>query len=207
MTMTRKAFLRDFWRYYIHLEKRFAGSLDYVELDECNYGTFSNYYASLLQSIGAEIDHFMKVYCGYPVSERHIIDDYASSILPDEEFNITEQKVLGVGTDIVISPFKDWNSKCAAKSLFWWDAYNNVKHNRSENFKKANLENVLYSLAALYILEMNQLKRIANEDPNALDIPSPESDYFQLQGRDCFILSALKCVVTVDGQTYEAVAK
>lgn len=114
MTMTRKAFLRDFWRYYIHLEKRFAGSLDYVELDECNYGTFSNYYASLLQSIGAEIDHFMK---------------------------------------------------------------------------------------------MNQLKRIANEDPNALDIPSPESDYFQLQGRDCFILSALKCVVTVDGQTYEAVAK
>lgn len=135
MTMTRKAFLRDFWRYYIHLEKRFAGSLDYVELDECNYGTFSNYYASLLQSIGAEIDHFMKVYCGYPVSERHIIDDYASSILPDEEFNITEQKVLVVGTDIVISPFKDWNSKCAAKSLFWWDAYNNVKHNRSENFK------------------------------------------------------------------------
>lgn len=135
--MTRKAFLRDFWRYYIHLEKRFAGSLDYVELDECNYGTFSNYYASLLQSIGAEIDHFMKVYCGYPVSERHIIDDYASSILPDEEFNITEQKVLVVGTDIVISPFKDWNSKCAAKSLFWWDAYNNVKHNRSENFKRA----------------------------------------------------------------------
>ena len=41
----------------------------------------------------------------------------------------------------------------------WWQAYNDIKHRRAEvneagryNYTKANLKNVLYAMAALYIL-------------------------------------------------------
>ena len=44
----------------------------------------------------------------------------------------------------------------------WWQAYNMIKHNRLGsneagrfNYTKANLKNVLYALAALYILNRN----------------------------------------------------
>ncbi len=41
----------------------------------------------------------------------------------------------------------------------WWQAYNDIKHRRTQsneagryNYTKANLKNVLYAMAALYIL-------------------------------------------------------
>lgn len=56
--MTRKEFLQHYWRYYLVLEEKFKNTLNYIELDWQNAGTFSNEYALLLQSIGAELDNF-----------------------------------------------------------------------------------------------------------------------------------------------------
>lgn len=46
----------------------------------------------------------------------------------------------------------------------WWQAYNDIKHRRTQtndagryNYTKANLKNVLYAMAALYILNRKQL--------------------------------------------------
>lgn len=57
--MTRKEFLQHYWCYYLVLEEKFKNTLNYVELNWQNAATFSNEYALLLQSIGAELDNFL----------------------------------------------------------------------------------------------------------------------------------------------------
>lgn len=56
----------------------------------------------------------------------------------------------------VIKPLKRWCKKSKSGkwylNLNWWEAYNNLKHNRHENFHRANLKNVTEALASLYVL-------------------------------------------------------
>lgn len=42
--MTRQEFLKDYWQYYLMLEKQFVNTLQYVDLDNNNFTTFSNQY-------------------------------------------------------------------------------------------------------------------------------------------------------------------
>ncbi|HBB6794409.1 TPA: hypothetical protein KB899_002331, partial [Enterococcus faecium] len=60
----------------------------------------------------------------------------------------------------------------------WWKIYNRVKHGRSSNYKEANLENVLYALASLYLLEEYLHKKVILE--GEVDFISPESNLFTL---------------------------
>ena len=46
-----------------------------------------------------------------------------------------------------IKPFADWDKG----PLFWWDAYQEVKHTRGRAFGQASYRNAVYSLSALYI--------------------------------------------------------
>lgn len=63
--MTRKEFMTNCWRFYLMLEKRFLDTTQYVELHHENFSTFSLEYVNLLQSIGSELDVFMKVVCDF----------------------------------------------------------------------------------------------------------------------------------------------
>ena len=38
--MTRQEFLKDYWQYYLMLEKQFVNTLQYVDLDNNNFTTF-----------------------------------------------------------------------------------------------------------------------------------------------------------------------
>lgn len=49
-------------------------------------------------------------------------------------------------------PLLPWNN---SHILPWYRAYNEVKHNRQLNYKKANLENVLDAIASLFLILMN----------------------------------------------------
>ena len=89
--MTRKEFLQHYWRYYLVLEEKFKNTLNYIELDWQNAGTFSNEYALLLQSIGAELDNFFKVYCGFAAEDRKNMNDYCTFVLSDYS-DIVNQK-------------------------------------------------------------------------------------------------------------------
>lgn len=46
-------------------------------------------------------------------------------------------------------PLKDW---ATGKSSAWWKAFTSIKHDRLSNFHKANLRNVLHSLASVFIV-------------------------------------------------------
>ena len=85
---------------------------------------------------------------------------------------------------ITFTPFSEWENGIEP---CWHKAYNNIKHNRSENYKEANLKNTLLSLSALYTTVMHyylcsaQIKTSINER-NLLDIInslSPHSKMMQ----------------------------
>jgi len=48
-----------------------------------------------------------------------------------------------------IKPFKEQEN---AEHPSWWNAYNNLKHNKTENFKEANLENAICASSGLLVL-------------------------------------------------------
>lgn len=182
--MNRKEFMRDYWRYYRSLEDKFILTSSYVEIHKENFSTFSNEYASLLRSIGAELDNFFKVYSGFDLNERKNIKDYACSILNSYP-EIVNQKIEIRDLDIEIQPFLNWNINTPAQSLVWWDSFVNIKHNRVENMKSANLENVLNILGALFLLEMKYLGIIVKKDSNGQlresDVPDEKSKLFSLK--------------------------
>ena len=51
--------------------------------------------------------------------------------------------------NIEFKPFEDWKKD---DSLKWYQDYNKLKHNRTSEFSKANLYNVLISFSALRVL-------------------------------------------------------
>ena len=66
-------------------------------------------------------------------------------------------------TNYNLHPNEDGKSYATPK---WWNSYNKVKHKRLDvdsdgvNYKKANLENIVYAYAALYLLEFEFMKNI-----------------------------------------------
>lgn len=137
----------------------------------------------LLQAIGAELDNVFKVYCEFNPVDRKNITDYASFILSDYP-GIISQVVKVVDRDIDLKPFENWNVGQAAQSLPWWQAFDDIKHNRYGNIQEANQGNVLRMLAALFLLEMKCFKKYASLDetgrPTEQDGPSEDSQIFLL---------------------------
>jgi hypothetical protein len=72
--------------------------------------------------------------------------------------NLSDQHVTLIPLSTNIYPFrldgkregKAWTGITKADTAFWWNSYNKVKHNAA--FKWANLNNILQSLAALFLL-------------------------------------------------------
>lgn len=186
--MNREEFLAKYWSYYLAIEEDFIKTLRYVELNEANYKTFSIEYVKQYQTICSEFDTICKEICLFYVKEdvgeieKEKIDwnikKYSEIILENYPKVIEEQVVVKTYKDIKLSPYKEWKYQ----SPKWWKEYNSVKHKRNENFLYANLENVINSLAALYILEKKLLKLVCEESKNDYDIPDEDSNIFKIEG-------------------------
>ena len=208
--MTNSELSKNYWRYYLLLEKRFLETEEYVEINKRNYKTFSNGFSMLIQAIGAELDNFFKVYCGYNLQERKTITDYAGCILNDYPL-ITTQKVSVIDRDIDLVPFEKWDNMQPAKSLTWWQVYDDIKHNRHGNIEKANQENTLSMLAALYLLEMKCFMRFVDIGPDGKptepDIPTEESKIFVIDDWNNRYTPLGKTFAIIDGCYYEIYQK
>lgn len=199
--MTRKELSRNYWRYYRMLEDKFLATANYVEINPANFGSFSNEYALLLQSIGAELDNFFKVYCGFNLADRKNVADYASYVLSDFP-DITTTQIRVLETDITVTPFQGWNTTTPAQSLSWWLAFDHIKHNRNGTFPDANLENVLNMLAALYLMEMKLFGKVAKESGGHLeesDSPDDKSKLFEIIGWNYRYVRVGEYFAVVDG--------
>jgi hypothetical protein len=66
------------------------------------------------------------------------------------------------------NPFKDWDRANPTKSLAWYDAYNQVKHDREKHFEQAKLEYAFMALSACAVMLFAQFGKTAFIQSGAL---------------------------------------
>ena len=184
--MTTDELVQKYWNYYLMLEQRLLETRNYVEFRNENFNTSSNEFGLLIVAIGAELDNFLKTYCKIPEEDRNnpkvnmgTYCGYLSAHYPQ----IANETITVLNTDppITLRPFE----LLAGPDHFpWWNAYNQVKHNRYENFTEAKLINSITLLSALFLLEMKEFKNIydSSEDKeHTMDCPLNQSKLFAMK--------------------------
>lgn len=92
----------------------------------------------------------------YCAGETHTFtNDYVKLLgaMRLDEYMIEIKNYEDLGT---FTPFKGWKVSNPTTSLEWYDAYNKIKHNRGQQFKKANLKNLLNTIAGFAIVLIAQ---------------------------------------------------
>lgn len=180
-------FVKSYWNYYLELEDQFITTKKFVEFDISNYATYSIEYLKLFQAVCSEIDVVAKILAEeYDTAFKKIKNKniqkwgyYLQSAYP-----YLETISALFNNDYSICPWQNWKyekytDKNGAlryrllqgkKTPFWWTAYNKVKHERTSRFKygkanysRANQKNLIYALAALFVLEKSYLESIKEE--------------------------------------------
>ena len=152
-------FIIDYWNYYLLLEKKFLNTLDFVTLSEDNFETYSNEYINIMYTIEAELENVLKTFCGFKSDEYRTMKDYGKYI-KENYHEILKMSVAVQGKSLILKPFDLSNNTLESSNvLFWWQAYDNIKHSRLNSRKDGNLKNTLYMLSALFLLEMYYMKR------------------------------------------------
>lgn len=190
-------FNETFWSYYRNIERRVLELQDYVAFRKRNFRTCSDEIISLILLVGAEFDHLGKFACGFTLSEDHYITEYKEWLTTNWP-SINSVTIKLPEGKIKLSPFKDWYSGSDVISPSWWKGYNLIKHDRSDNYSRGNLGNLLYALSALYALELFAFKKIADqynaegslEDgvPRYIDIPPDSNRLFKFVGWDTYYM-------------------
>lgn len=163
-----------FWEYYKDLERQFENFLEYVPYLEGNENTYSFRLANLILAIGAHIDSAFKQIANYPefITKYPLIlkKEDGTPIKPTiwnyhplaEEYDLSHKQVTFkcLPEREYVVPFaqylktKDKIGKDCINCPDWWNVYNKVKHEFSDNFKEANLKNVRDTLAGAFLLNV-----------------------------------------------------
>lgn len=158
--MNKEEFIKVYWKQYNLLEKEFIDTDNYVSIDKINYDTYSVRYLNLLLTICSEMDSLAGEVCKLNGDENpqgfrnrlNVIMKHYPYIM---RYRIDMQFPWDIKDITPLVKFGETRSE-------WWQAYNDVKHQRMEinekskkpNYTKANLKNVLFAMAALYIIEL-----------------------------------------------------
>lgn len=191
--MTKEDFLTNYWRFYLSIEQRFAETEKYVDFDKTNFKTFSVTYVSMIREIGSEVDVTFKELCDISQDNKDAdISDY-KKIVMQKYSSILSQKITVAG--ITLTPFYKWSEKTPT----WWKAYNGIKHGRAKNYRKANLENTINLLGALFIIENYLLKKIVAQT-GEFDNLQKNSSLFQMKDWQTKTINMSDCVITTYGE-------
>lgn len=179
-----------FWKKYLYLEEKVMDTEKFVTFCKSNKHTYSNAFEELLVVICTEIETVFKEWLQI---NKGYIKKYLTELLKLITIEDLNKMVILKLSNIELKPFNDLsylvknninnsdklNGFDASKNLKWWNAYNNIKHNKFTYREQANLENVLDALAALFILESLRIKNMDNSDSNdAFDCPYKPSQLF-----------------------------
>ncbi len=148
-------------RMYRILENDLVDFLNYIPAEYYNYDErnkiCSPVLSDLMIRIGSQIDIFFRNWDLIQELNPKIIDKDLEfpnykRIERDEKrrMSLKDKEVLFLPTEEVTIPFKNWNKW--KNDGNWWNAYNNVKHNGFKFKEYGNLNKVIESLAALFLL-------------------------------------------------------
>jgi len=138
--------------YFLTLEKDLGETTKYVEHCYDNYKTYSFEFFKIIQLSCAEIDSLLKdlCKCWNPDTKASNITQYANIIIPEYSKIEDYSTVMNFSSPpLSFLPWKDWSPE---KAPTWWRQYQSLKHNHTENFKYATLENAYLCLSALFII-------------------------------------------------------
>lgn len=150
-------FLQDM-RAYQNIQSSVDNLFNYIEPVELNLRTYGHKIRELLILACTEVEYLLlKVLTenGYQEKSRYNTQDYIRCRdvlkLNHYEVRLTQYSNLGI-----FKPFQGWIESSPTASIPWYDAYNQVKHNRSDNIGHANLKHLLDAVAAIHILLESQ---------------------------------------------------
>lgn len=169
-------FQKNYVNHYLLLEKDFEETKQYVTVTQDNFDTYSVAYLKLLLTIGSEIDVMLEVLAKEYDSNKKESGFGCTKVILNHEPDIKQLEIRLRDENITILP---WACDTIPD---WWTAYNEIKHNRYEAaiifnpekkyFQYANQKNVLYSLAALFSLEMYAYRVIAKKNDDEMFVPA-----------------------------------
>jgi hypothetical protein len=156
-----------FWEYYMDLERQFIEFMNYVPYLKGNENIYSFRLANLVLAIGAHIDSAFKEMAKYseikakypPLPRRPTMFHYHFLV---EEYELANRRVKfkGLPKRENLRPFErfykyeDKKGKEKLNCPEWWNVYNGVKHEFSDNFKDANFMNTRDALAGAFLLNV-----------------------------------------------------
>ncbi len=152
-------------RAFLLIQSDLQRLFEFVEPSDKNLGTYSYRIHELFMRTCIEIEANFKA-----ILKENIYNptDKKGDARPEKTWNIHDYKKVNKthhlsayrvhipiweGTSSVYEPFKQW---AGSTDLFWYQAYNKSKHDRQIEFKGANLENLLNSVAGLLVLLSSQ---------------------------------------------------
>lgn len=151
---------KDYYAYSL-IQEDYLKLTEFVHPHEDNFNVFSHRIYELLLRTCTEIENVLREQLakhqtdlGIELTDKPKIHDYKKLIerkVVDRSLRCTVGLQFWSHPNVLwINPFQDWFNGDA--SLFWYRAYNNVKHNREANFPEANFKNLTYAFAALFQL-------------------------------------------------------
>lgn len=180
-------FVSSYWNYYLELEETFKQTQKYVAFDKHNDRTYSVEYLRLIQAVCSEIDVVAKEIADHFDPDFHKISkpniSHWGYVIVNNMPQITKARI-SFTNDYVVNPWENFGyTTCTdkngvtrykllpnCKTPNWWSDYNKMKHQRTSrspdgeiNFVKANLKNMVLSLAALFSLETQYMDIITPE--------------------------------------------
>lgn len=144
---------RIHWEYFLALEKDLVRLSRFISLEKRNKSVNSIELARLLLACSAECDTLFKSICHQLDNsfdkKKGSIDKYRR-ILNIHISNLASIDIRLRGHDWKNKPLKGFKNRTPA----WWNANNSVKHNRTDNFHLASLENTISAMSALLLLNI-----------------------------------------------------
>jgi hypothetical protein len=165
----------NYVRPYLLLKNDLLSLFNFVEADDSNLSCYSLRIHEMLIRTCIEIEaNFRAILIenGYSKSANMNVSDYR---LLNRTHRLSEYEIRYPnwrGERATRQPFAAWAQK---KPLCWYQAYNRSKHDRNQNFKDANLENLTEAMAGLAILLSSQFSTYSFEPgANALALSGYE---------------------------------
>jgi hypothetical protein len=174
--------------YFMCIEDDLIHLSRWIEFSEANTSVYSIELARLLMTATAEVQIIAKAICE-ATGKTPTPDDITGykKVLIDAAPQLPNVKVNMPRYGMTFQPWSCWS--IVKKSPDWWLANNAIKHDRAKEFPKANLGNVLNSIAGLLVLLM-----LLHSEKNDHLYPAPrlfEPDTFAIREG-----STLRLIVT-----------
>lgn len=198
--ITTSQFIKSYWNYYLELEDQLIQTKRFVDFDISNYKTFSIEYLKLLQATCSEIDVVAKI-----IAEKldpTFLNLKSKNIqkwgfVIQKHFKEIQSKEVSFLNDLHITPWKNWayeqymdrngyvRYKLASVLKHHIGGQHIIKSNmnaprtikRKINYHRANLENLISAMSALFVLETLFIKQLSKDD----NVNLTKSTLFELE--------------------------